>query len=355
MKKEEVQFATGALTNPYDHRDISVSAFEALGTSRPKKVILDLSQITPKDQKRNGSCVGHAESTTVEFNEVQDLKVATPLSPRDLYAECKRRDGLASEGTYPRVAGLVIVDRGIASLKEVPNDCNLSHKDYINTKSATETAIFSRQKGFAGVPINYAFIADQIAKGRIVAFSMPTDGANMRSTPMKPSKTTIGGWHRVAFYGYEDINDNDGILYMVNSWGDSFGFKVKGLGGYHGCNTMVFSEWQTLLTDLQVYTDIPTALIKKAKEAGKDFYHVFNTDLKQGMRSAEVTALQKALLNSQDYYSAFYGDYLDTGFFGTVTLASVKRFQARHGIPNTGYVGKMTRAKLNELYGQKKT
>lgn len=354
METKKIQFGTGASLNPIDHRDISVSAFETPASSRPKKVILDLSKVPPKNQGGLGSCVGHAETTAIEYNEWLDTLLTTPLSPRDLYAECKRRDGLNAQGTYPRVAGLVIVDRGIATLAEVPNDVTLSHDKYIATQKDTETAVFSRQRGFAGVPIDYTFIADQIAKGRIVAFTMPTAGADMASTPMKPSATTLDGWHRVAFFGYEDITDKDGILYMVNSWGDTFGFKVQGFGGMHGCNTLIFSEWKTKLGDLQVYTDIPTELIKKAREASKDFTHTFNTDLKLGMRGTEVTALQKALLLTKDFYGDFYGDYLDTGYFGKVTLASVKRFQAKYGIPTTGYVGKLTRGKLNELTSKKK-
>lgn len=354
MDTEKLQFGTGGLLNPIDHRDISVSAFETPATTRPKKVILDLSGVAPKNQGGLGSCVGHAESTTVEYNEWLDVKAPAFLSPRDLYADCKRKDNYTGQGTYPRVAGLSIVNRGIATLQEVPNDITLPHDQYIATKTDTDTAYLARQRGFAGVPVDYAFIADQLAKGRIVSFTMPTMGADMSSTPMKPSLTMLDGWHRVAFYGYEDITDTDGILYMVNSWGENFGFKVQGAGGFHGCNTMVFSEWKTRLSDLQVYTDIPTDLLKKAKEEAKNFSYDFNTNLKLGMRNADVTGLQKALMQNGVFYNQILGDTLDTGYFGKVTLASVKRFQVKYGIPNTGYVGTMTRTKLNELYGKKK-
>lgn len=355
MTKNNTQFNTGAVLNSIDHRDISVSAFEMPASTRPSKVILDLSKVKPKNQGGLGSCVGHAETSVVEHGEGVDLGVAIELSPRDLYAECKKRDNFKDQGTYPRVAGLVLSDRGVARLEEVPNDITLTHEKYIDTKTKTETAILSQQKGFAGVPIDYKFITDQIAKGRMLGFTMPTEGADLYATPMKPSLTTLGGYHRVAFYGYEDVSETDGILYMVNSWGDTFGFKVQGNGGMHGCNTMLFSEWKTRLSDIQVYTDIPTALIEKARASSKDFEYTFNLDLKLGMKSADVTALQKALLNTKDYYGEFYGDYLDTGYFGKVTLASVKRFQLRNGLPATGYVGKLTRTKLNEMFSKKKS
>jgi lysozyme len=118
---------------------------------------------------------------------------------------------------------------------------------------------------------------------------------------------------------------------------------------------MLFSEWKTRLTDLQVYTDIPTALLRKAKEAEATFSYTFNTDLKMGMRGDDVMALQKALTFTGDFYKDFVGDLQPTGYFGAVTLTSVKRYQTRNGLPSTGYVGKLTRGKLNDAYGKKKT
>lgn len=345
---------TGSILNPFDHRDISVLSFDTLVSARPNKKILDLSCVTPKNQLSHGSCVGHAESTAIEYSEYLDRGVAVTVSPRDLYSECKKRDKNLNQGTYPRQAGLVLIDRGVASNEEIPNDCTLPYAKYIDTPSNVDTAILTRQKGFASAPIDYNWIADQIAKGRIVTFTIPTMGADLSSQPAKPSLTTIDGWHRVAFYGYEDISATDGVLYWVNSWGDTFGFKVQGLGGMHGCNTMIFSEWKTKLGDLQVYTDIPIALIEKARASSKDFVYTFNNNLKRGMKGVEVKALQKALLFTGDFYKEFYGDQLETDYFGSTTELSVRRFQGRMGLPITGFVGQMTRSELNKLLSVKK-
>jgi peptidoglycan hydrolase-like protein with peptidoglycan-binding domain len=38
-----------------------------------------------------------------------------------------------------------------------------------------------------------------------------------------------------------------------------------------------------------------------------------------------------------------------TGYFGWITEEAVKKFQARYGIPSTGYVGSLTRAKLEKM------
>ncbi|MSU54454.1 MAG: hypothetical protein EXS48_01250 [Candidatus Staskawiczbacteria bacterium] len=60
--------------------------------------------------------------------------------------------------------------------------------------------------------------------------------------------------------------------------------------------------------------------------------------------SVDVRCLQQ-FLAGQD--SAIYPQALVTGFFGSLTRAAVVRFQAKFQIPQTGFVGILTRAKIN--------
>ncbi len=66
----------------------------------------------------------------------------------------------------------------------------------------------------------------------------------------------------------------------------------------------------------------------------------FTKNLKKGMRGADVTALQTAL-----------GISPATGYFGNMTLAAVKTYQTANMIPSTGFVGPMTRDKMNKTVG----
>lgn len=72
----------------------------------------------------------------------------------------------------------------------------------------------------------------------------------------------------------------------------------------------------------------------------------FTKLLKVGMTDAEVTALQNSLKSD----TAIYPQGLVTGYFGSLTEAAVKKFQARYGYDQVGYTGPLTRAKLNALY-----
>jgi hypothetical protein len=80
----------------------------------------------------------------------------------------------------------------------------------------------------------------------------------------------------------------------------------------------------------------------------------FVRPLALGMRSNDITNLQKALKTD----SSVYPEGLVTGYFGPMTLKAVQRFQEKYNIaspgqPGYGNVGPATRAKLNELFGSK--
>lgn len=349
---QENKYITGAVLKEFDHRDIPVSAFEVKATNRPKKVRLDLSKIRGKNQLNYGTCVGQAETTTVEIQQVSD-GVDIDLSPCDLYSQCKAIDGGNYQGTDPSIAAKIVVKRGIASMSEVPDDNTIPYEEYVKTHESN-TAILSRQAGYATVPVSYSFIADQIAKGRAVSFTTFTTGVNFYAEPATPA-TDFGGPHRLTFFGYEDISNDDGILEFVNSWGEVGTMVLPGKNGTkHGCNRIIFSQWRDKIRDLQVYTDIPNNLIEAARAASKDFSYRFDINLKRGMKSDEVYKLQTALLVTGDFYKDFYGDQLQTNFFGETTENSVKRYQARKGLPTTGFFGPMTRAELNKEVSKKK-
>src|SRR3989338_7980533 len=70
--------------------------------------------------------------------------------------------------------------------------------------------------------------------------------------------------------------------------------------------------------------------------------------LKVGSQNSEGKALQQAL--AQD--KTIYPEGLATGYYGPATRNAIIRFQKKYGIEPVGYVGPLTRKKLNEIYGQ---
>ncbi len=70
----------------------------------------------------------------------------------------------------------------------------------------------------------------------------------------------------------------------------------------------------------------------------------FQTNLYLGLKSNQVSCLQNFLI-SQDVYP----EKIVSGFFGVLTKTAVIKFQEKYGIVATGFVGGLTRAKINTL------
>jgi peptidoglycan hydrolase-like protein with peptidoglycan-binding domain len=67
-----------------------------------------------------------------------------------------------------------------------------------------------------------------------------------------------------------------------------------------------------------------------------------DSNLKYGMKSSEVSELQDFLTDKGFLTTS------PSGFFGLLTLKAVKAYQSSESLPSSGFVGQMTRAKINE-------
>jgi len=73
----------------------------------------------------------------------------------------------------------------------------------------------------------------------------------------------------------------------------------------------------------------------------------FNTNLTIGSTGPDVSALQTALIAAGYDIPAVSSGAAAKGYFGSQTQSAVKLYQAAKSIPNTGFVGPLTRAALN--------
>jgi uncharacterized protein YjdB len=114
---------------------------------------------------------------------------------------------------------------------------------------------------------------------------------------------------------------------------------------------------QSFGADQSVIANVQTALGGTSSGGGtQPWCHTFNSNLKVGdgdsspTQEGEIGALQR-VLNAEGFRT---GDEHSTNFppyFGEGTASAVVQFQAKYGIRQTGYVGPITRKKLNALYG----
>ena len=100
------------------------------------------------------------------------------------------------------------------------------------------------------------------------------------------------------------------------------------------------AQIQALLTQLQtLQTQLATAEETTVAEEN------YTRDLTIGSKGDDVKKLQEFLAQDKEIYP----EGLITGYFGVLTQAAVKKWQAKNGIESVGIVGPKTRAKLNEL------
>ena len=67
-----------------------------------------------------------------------------------------------------------------------------------------------------------------------------------------------------------------------------------------------------------------------------------------GLKNSDMVKCLQQFLKSQG--QDIYPEGYVTGYFGSLTKAAVIRFQKKYGIPSTGFVGILTRTKINSLY-----
>ncbi len=111
-------------------------------------------------------------------------------------------------------------------------------------------------------------------------------------------------------------------------------------------NAATVAELQAMIASLSAQL---SALSGGSSSTG----YTFNTNLTVGSRGTDVMNLQKVLNMSADTRVSLSGagsPGAETTYFGTATRAAVAKFQVKYGIsPAAGYVGPVTRAKLNSM------
>ena len=85
-----------------------------------------------------------------------------------------------------------------------------------------------------------------------------------------------------------------------------------------------------------------------AMRGGSVACNSFQNNLYFGLKSNEVSCLQEFL---KQQGMNIYPQGIVSGYFGFLTQVAVIKFQEKYGIFNTGFVGVLTRAKINQLLG----
>ncbi|MCY9061421.1 C1 family peptidase [Bacillus inaquosorum] len=252
----------GFIPSPEDRRDLLMSAFLPV-FSAPRKVDYT-EQMTPvRDQEDEGTCVGFACAVGVkEYQEKKERRQEIPLSPRFLYQECKKRDGIPNEeGTYIRIALDVLTEIGVCEehywpykahntgspkpgAEENANRYKIKAAGYarLDSLDTIKRSLVVNGPCVAGVPVYKNWSTQEVwSSGKI---------------PM-PGNSPLMGGHAICIVGYDDDTQ---MFKFKNSWDIGWGDNGYGYLPYEYMELADSEAWSA--TDL---IDDPEPLVR-AKE-----------------------------------------------------------------------------------------
>ncbi len=356
-------YTLGGIKSPTDYRDVDLATAVELpaASSLPLAFEVDYSMLPVWDQHALGACVGHALGKDAQQKEFEENKKVVNFSPRFIYALAKCVDGYDGQGTYPRLAFKMWQKYGCATETTVPNDTTLDHETYCY------------QRKIENIP-QVAF--DDALKYRIKSYAFPThDATTIKQTiymfggfdalltigsewyvykgdgavPV-PISNTIEGNHEVKVFGYKVVDGKTWLKYR-NSWNNRWGLKGDGW--------LILEDYQPYFIEAGVAVDLPDDLllsIHSLPAPGSFRYH-FSLDCFPNVDgpsndndSTEVRALQIALNITGD--STDWIDPRFMGYFDSSLARSLKIFQGRCKIPQTGNLDAATRVQLNLIFNK---
>jgi len=306
-RKKFIPPPSGAIPSPPDSRDIPLSTVQAIPVSIPEECpppfqLRVLEQVGP-------SCVGFSCASVKAEKERRERNLID-FDGKWIYDRCKEIDDYPGDGTYLRIGMKVLKNKGAKPLGGTEVEVS---RYRIGAYAKVDEITFEGLK--KTIYVNGAILA---------GFHGSNEG--WQNACIRPPKAGEKVWgHAVALIGY-----NKDYLIGLNSWGTDWG--DNGLF-YVPKDYLPFEAWAVL-------TDLPSDF-----ELNKPV-HTFKKNLYYGMKNEEVVWLQKCL----KYLNCFPTIIEATGYFGIITLRSVQTFQSTYKIPSTGFVGPLTRAKLNEIF-----
>ena len=243
----------GCIRDKFDERDYLMRPYLPV-IKLPKNVDYTKEMSPVRDQEAGGTCVGFAVAVGMkEYQEFLDYEKLVELSPRFVYNESKKIDGVPGlEGTTIRASMQVLKNIGVCQEKFWP------YKPHQNDKP--KEGAFSNAKKFC--IITYARILNLnelrmslATKGPVVLGIQVFKGMLKTKTgivPMpKKGERSLGG-HAIADCGYDDEKE---LVKFKNSWSEKWGDKGYGYLPYEFVDRYIMDAWSSVdIEDLNPLT-----------------------------------------------------------------------------------------------------
>ena len=242
-------YKLGCFKDYSDPRDIPMGLLLPI-VKVPPRVDLTALMTPVRNQGEEGTCVAFAGTVGVkEFLDGKEYSKYIPLSPRYVYYNCKKLDGIPeSEGTYPRVAMKVLLNKGACLESSWP------YKPYQIDKPKKNAGVqalkyrikaYARLKSIAEMKksliLNGPFLAGMLVFSGWLSEKTARDG----KVPMPQKREEELGGHAICVCGYDDKVK---LFKFKNSWGKGWGAAGYGYLKYDYVGQYCLDAWSA--TDL---------------------------------------------------------------------------------------------------------
>lgn len=201
-------YGLGLVPSPPDARDYQIADHIDMATPLPAKWMVwgDGSVPPVMDQGATPKCVAYSNCGEANFIEWQDESRWHSFDPDWLYAECKKRDGFAGDGTSIRVALSIRKNIGLRTK---------GHSDEAQHKVKAYYAVPYSDGGLAIKQAMYQ------TKGPIlIGTRWYKSWFKPKANGLLPAPDSYIGGHATYLWGWDDTRK---VFYGRNSWGRDYG------------------------------------------------------------------------------------------------------------------------------------
>jgi C1A family cysteine protease len=237
----------GCIRDKFDDRDYLMRAY--LPVIKLPKVVDYTPKMSPvRYQGNEGTCVAFATASGMkEYQEKLDYNKLIILSPRFIYNECKKIDGIPKEeGTFIRIAMKIIKQKGVCREKFWPYTPHQKNKPQ---KGANTDARKFKVLTYARILNLNELRMSLYSKGPCVIGVEVFGGFMDTKTGVIPlpkrNETPIGG-HAICATGYDDTKK---LIKFKNSWSDQWGQKGFGYLPYSYIECYMMDAWSSVDID----------------------------------------------------------------------------------------------------------
>lgn len=342
-KYPEKRFGTGAYVDQKDERDFLNVELGIAGAGVPpiweEKTPDKWRKFPIFNQIDSFSCVGQTVAKVLGVENFLEDGHFVQFSAKDIYSR-----GFQPLGGMFYRDGIDIGYKFGATLEQLMPSQKIHEPEMRD--ASKERTVLTEQIALVGKGGNYFSIPERdidalaaiIATGKAICFGTRFNPGQWATGEVKLHPAGQYG-HAIALVDFT-LWKGQKALVFDNSWDYSWGFNGQGVLTQDQLAGATAAWYYAALANNWRDTIVNPDPATKPK-------YKFNNDLKVGMKNNDVLQLQNCLR----YDGEFPKDpNLSTGYFGGVTLDAVKKFQAKYGIDTTGFVGAITRAKLNEIF-----